>query len=346
MAADVIRAVEANGDFVAKRFSTWAPKAIASIGKIADTLADRSITIVMQRRARDQKVERLRRRDNAEFTRLRSMALRWSQDKIPVLLDADAIDATRVPAELNDRAADNWRFLLAIADAAGGKWPERARAAALALSGAEAVNSTGVQLLHDIRDAFRRRDEQGNVILDLKEIKTEDLLAHLTVDPERPWAEYRRGKPLSAKQLGALLGKFGIASEKVQGVRGDKQARFEDAWARYLPPDFRRNVSGDPGADPLSVQDLGFQASKRPKDDETGVSPTFQSVPDDGSGRIENSEKVPSTQPLGHMDGSKPRNWPQIMKAVGNGPSTVAEMGRRANATGGAPHHAGSAAPA
>jgi hypothetical protein len=41
-----------------------------------------------------------------------------------------------VPYGLNDRACDNWSPLLAIADLAGGEWPQRARAAALDLSGA------------------------------------------------------------------------------------------------------------------------------------------------------------------------------------------------------------------
>jgi hypothetical protein len=79
-AAYVIRTVEISGEHVAKRFSTWAPKAIATIGDLADTLADRSITINMQRKRGDQHVERLRRRDNAEFAQLRRMALRWAND--------------------------------------------------------------------------------------------------------------------------------------------------------------------------------------------------------------------------------------------------------------------------
>jgi putative DNA primase/helicase len=152
-AAYVIRTVEIGGDHVAKRFSTWAPKAIAAIGDLADTLADRSITINMQRKRGDQHVERMRRRDNAEFAQLRRMQLRWVNDNAEALSAAD--DHAEVPAELHDRAADNWRPLFAIADRAGGDWPKRARAAALALSGVDEPNSVSTLILADIRAAFR-----------------------------------------------------------------------------------------------------------------------------------------------------------------------------------------------
>jgi hypothetical protein len=32
-----------------------------------------------------------------------------------------------IPASLQNQAADNWRPLIAIADAAGGEWPSRVR---------------------------------------------------------------------------------------------------------------------------------------------------------------------------------------------------------------------------
>ncbi|MEK7838677.1 MAG: DUF3631 domain-containing protein, partial [candidate division NC10 bacterium] len=39
-----------------------------------------------------------------------------------------------VPDGVGDRVADNWRPLLAIADAAGGRWPAEARKAATEIS--------------------------------------------------------------------------------------------------------------------------------------------------------------------------------------------------------------------
>src|SRR5436190_2236343 len=48
-------------------FSTWTPKAVATIRGLAVTLEDRAVTLMLQRKPPGIKVERLRRRDNKEF---------------------------------------------------------------------------------------------------------------------------------------------------------------------------------------------------------------------------------------------------------------------------------------
>src|SRR5262249_16894181 len=130
-AAHAIRNVEINGEYKPQRFSTWAPKAIATIRSLADTLEDRAIIVQLQRKPPGAKAERLGRGDNEWFSALRSQAARWSMDNFDKLIDPDP----QVPEALNDRAADNWRPLLAIADLAGGEWPQLARQACLTLSG-------------------------------------------------------------------------------------------------------------------------------------------------------------------------------------------------------------------
>jgi hypothetical protein len=77
---------------------------------------------------------------------LRSQAARWAGDNFDKLADPDP----KMP-NLNDRAADNWRPLLAIADRAGGTWPKEARWAACLVSGEEQDGAIGVELLRDIR---------------------------------------------------------------------------------------------------------------------------------------------------------------------------------------------------
>jgi Protein of unknown function (DUF3631) len=225
-AAHVIRNVEINGEHKPQRFSTWAPKAIATMRKLADTLEDRAIVITLQRKPKTAAVERLRKRDNDEFATLRRQAARWAADNFEKLTDPDP----QVPEALNDRAADNWRPLLAIADLAGGVWPELARKAALILSGDAQDGAIGIELLKDIRLAFGNDDE----------IRSIDLVAKLTADPERQWAEWKRGKPLTQKQLGSLLSDFRICSETVSipglnDAKGYKRVRFEGAWEAYCP---------------------------------------------------------------------------------------------------------------
>jgi putative DNA primase/helicase len=248
-AACVIRNVEVNGEHKPRRFSTWAPKAIATIRALADTLADRAIVVQLQRKPQGAKIARLRRRDSDEFAALRSRAARWAADNFDKLADPDPA----IPEVLNDRAADNWRPLFAIADLAGGPWPERARNAACVLSGEERDTSDNVRLLADIHAAFG----------DAEVIRSVDLVAKLSADPEKPWAEWRRGKPLSQKQLGALLRPFGITSETVSvpglnDAKGYRRGRFDEAWKAYLP--------------------TGSEASKRRNADGTGTTRDFQSV--------------------------------------------------------------------
>ena len=220
-AANVIR----NVDHKPRRFSTWAPKAIATIGTLADTLEDRAVVVRLQRKPPGATVERLGRRDNAEFAALRSQAARWAADNFDKLADPDP----NMP-DLNDRAADNWRPLLAIADLAGGTWPKEARRAACLLSGEEQDGAIGVELLRDIRSAFGYDDV----------IRSSDLVAKLTADPERPWAEWKHGRPLTQKQLAGLLAPFHIISLTVHRPgqpdgKGYRRIDFEEAWAAYCP---------------------------------------------------------------------------------------------------------------
>jgi hypothetical protein len=163
-------------------------------------------------------------------------------------MDADS----EVSGELHDRAADNWRPLLAIADLAGGDWPAKARAAALALSGEEAAEdgSLGVQLLQDIREAFATLDGAEG-------ISTRELLDFLTFSlPDSPWATYGRGRGLTANSLARLLRPFGIKPKQFRPpggdpIRGYRVRDFEDPFRRYLTP-------GDPVQAVQPPSDKGF----------------------------------------------------------------------------------------
>jgi putative DNA primase/helicase len=229
--AHVIRNVEVNGEHKPRRFSTWAPKAIATIRELADTLEDRAIVVQLQRKPKAAKVSRLRKRDSEEFGILRRKTARWQEDNFPKLADPNPA----IPDSLNDRAADNWEPLLAIADLAGGDWPARARDAACLLSGeGHDAASFNVELLADIRLAFGEE----------REISSAKLVATLTADPVRPWVEWQNGKPLTQQQLAGLLKPFGIISERIElattpgirgRVRGYKAEHFTEVWEAYCP---------------------------------------------------------------------------------------------------------------
>ena len=139
-----------------------------------------------------------------------------------------------MPPGIFNRKADNWRPLLSIADIAGGEWPARARTAAAALSGSDAddAESLKVQLLVDIRAIFETAFEDR--------ITTKALLAHLHEMEDRPWSDFRRGKPLAARTLGDMLRSFKILPNTIRFsddnvAKGYKKTAFENAFARYLP---------------------------------------------------------------------------------------------------------------
>jgi putative DNA primase/helicase len=103
----------AGNDHKPRRFGTWSPKAIACIGAARDTIMDRSIVVPMKRKLPSETVTRLRHGD--KFGALVSQCVRFAQEHIDTLSTAEPAP----PDGLNDRAADNWTPLLAIAEAAG-----------------------------------------------------------------------------------------------------------------------------------------------------------------------------------------------------------------------------------
>jgi putative DNA primase/helicase len=243
--AVVIRAVGEDHD--PRQFSTWCPKAIALIGKLPDTLGDRAIEVAMRRRMAGERVERLRQdRIESECLELRCRAVRWAADHVRELQDADP----QVPVALHDRAADCWRPLIAIAEAAGGDWPSRARDAAQALSGVtdEADQPLPVLLLADVRTVF---DAKG-----VDAMPSSELVKSLCALDSRPWATLGKdNKGLTTHALARLLTDFRIHPTKIRF--GDDTARsyarrmFEDAWARYRPSEVEhRNIVNESGLEP------------------------------------------------------------------------------------------------
>jgi putative DNA primase/helicase len=224
--AFVLRSV--GEDFEPKSFSTWGAKAISGIGKLAGTIMDRGIILELRRRLPTESVERLRHASPDLFPRLASMLARWSEDYSEVVRAA----RPNLPEALNDREQDSWEPLLAIADSAGGDWPEIARKAALKLSERNAENtvSTGAELLADIRDIFEAKD--------VDRLSSKDLLEALTNDEEKSWRTYNRGAPMSPKQLAKRLGGYEIHSGTIRTWAGTPKGYmrewFADAFARYL----------------------------------------------------------------------------------------------------------------
>jgi hypothetical protein len=203
--------------------------ALAGLGWLPDTLLSRSIIIRMRRRKPGEKVEAFRRRVNAaEGDRLKGELAVW----------ASGIDVSsawpEMPAGVEDRDADVWEPLLAVADAAGGEWPKLAREAAVTLVAAarEVEPSLGIRLLADARTVFG----------DSESITTAALLEALHALPESPWKDIK-GKPLNDRGLAVRLRQYGVKSKTIRIGHGPKdtakgysRADFAEAWEVYLSP--------------------------------------------------------------------------------------------------------------
>ncbi len=207
-------------DHEPRGFSTWSPLAIARIGdNLPAPLRSRSIVIRMQRARCDEKLERLRAMHHAGLDELCRKGARWAADHLDALRDADP----KMPEALRGRAADNWRPLISIADAAGGHWPETARRIAVIMSGGDEP-SKGVRLLAAIREAFDSKRVDRFSSKDLGEALRATKQDVLT---------FETGLPRMLKPFGIRPHVIRIGSAT---PRGYLRADFEDAWARYLPP--------------------------------------------------------------------------------------------------------------
>jgi putative DNA primase/helicase len=209
-------------------FATFCPKVVAGIGRRAPTIEDRAIAIELRRRAPRETVEPLRLDRIDRLGPLCRRAARWAADHQD---DVARVDP-EMPALSSDRALDNWRPLLAIATVIGGQWPARARQAALLLSGKAEVEETAITLLGDLRDLFARAA--------VDRLASEDVVRGLTALEERPWSEWRQGRPLSPAQLATLLRPFAIRPQTLKlgakhTLKGYHLHQFDDAFARYLP---------------------------------------------------------------------------------------------------------------
>jgi hypothetical protein len=256
------------GGYDEREFSTWAATWIAGIKKIPETVEDRSVVLRLKRKLPGEKVARFRARDGGELEILKRKVARFVIDNEWRLRDIEP-EMPEALSAAGDRAPDAWDPLVAIADVAGGAWPERARNAALALAGVDAAPLDGdidIALLSDISqildacDAFEPTAEQlknnKHVAVEALEavrhgedhttrrlrrivgLGGEQLTNALATLVERKWPAWDKGKPLSPHQLARLLGAYGVRSQSLRDgdmvFRGYPRDRLEDAIERYI----------------------------------------------------------------------------------------------------------------
>ena len=227
--ATIPRCVGPNHEVVS--FPVYAAVALAGLGELPDTIMTRSVIVRMRRRSPGEKVDPFRSREHQEPGHvLRDRLAEWASRVGVAVGEA----WPTLPDGVVDRPAEIWEPLIAVADAAGGHWPETARAACLSLCrvALDRRVSLGVRLLSDLRIIY------GNS----EALHTETILQRLAdgegLADDAPWAELH-GRALNVRGLASLLRPYNISSIKVKiggrALQGYRREHLWDAWTRYLP---------------------------------------------------------------------------------------------------------------
>jgi len=220
-----------------RQFGTHTPVAMAGIDlikKLPGTTVSRSVVVTLERAADDEITEANiydARTHRAPLREIGRKLARWTADHAATIAAADPI----MPVGVRNRLADKWRPLLAIADAAGGRWPALARSA-LAAQIDEREPSKALLLLADIREILRPGEQV---------IPTANLIERLCAIEESPWKDYNykerddERRRITSRQLATLLKRYQIASGNVHigGLvpKGYRVEHLTAACNRYLP---------------------------------------------------------------------------------------------------------------
>lgn len=246
----MLRCVGDGANQSVQRFSSFCAVAMAGLGSLPDTILTRSVIIRMRKRAPNEHVEPYRLRLNEkEGHVLRDQLARWADS----VRDQVADSWPELPEGVTDRPADVWEPLLAVAEAAGGDWPRRARAACLELVNAAHDNdeaSLGIRLLTDLRD---------KVFCGADRMPTAVILEMLLALDDAPWADVD-DKPLNSRMLSKLLGQYVTPANKPIKPRGIRTPSgtpkgyyaddLSDAWTRYCPPPPQESATSATSATP------------------------------------------------------------------------------------------------
>ncbi|MCH7867919.1 MAG: DUF3631 domain-containing protein [Myxococcales bacterium] len=235
-----------------REYPSWCPKAIAQIGlPRVPQIIDRSIVVELRRKRPSEQCREFSFLESyPDIHEVARRCARWTDDIMETLGGMRPV----LPQGFENRLADNWRPLFAIAEAAGGDWPNRARRAASAL-GEIVDDDLEIMLLEDFREIFDDRDFAF----------TEQAVSFLNGMSERPWNSLRQGRGIDGNRVARMLRGFGIQPERIQNGstrrRGYQPGQFTEVWSRYLEGSKdgeSRNSFLDP-SDPSSLSaDLGL----------------------------------------------------------------------------------------
>jgi phage/plasmid primase-like uncharacterized protein len=266
-----------------REFLVYAAAALAGLGDLPDTIMSRSLVIRMRKRSATEQVEPFRTRiHESPGHALRNRLVEWAA----VVGAAAGADWPAMPPNIVDRKAEIWEPLIAVADQAGGHWPDTARQACVELC-ASADNrraSLGVRLLADLRIVFGEADSLTTTTILARLRGTEPYATDgqgevVYIAEDAPWGEMK-GKALDPRGLARMLRKYDVSPAKIKhdgrALQGYRRVDLWDAWQRYLPLVPAEAEPPEPPA--TSRQWRVFQADSEVPD----KSPVPEALPDSG----------------------------------------------------------------
>ncbi len=213
-------------------FDVFGPVAFALKQKqLPADLAERSFQIKMQRSL--MQLEKLTPVKVQEIEKIAPRISDWAKQN-RVVIERGAETST-LPEEIINRAGDNWVPLFAVAEAAGGDWPQRVASAALEYEKQNAPLDRGISLLSNLKTIVENASKAF--------FSSDELLSTLNEREDWPWGEYAHGNGLNAHALARMLKGFGISPEQQRltgtdtramgKVRGYHKRDFERAWRAF-----------------------------------------------------------------------------------------------------------------
>ncbi len=171
-AGGVVMRLERRGErFVEIPYATYAPRALAGLSGLKDTLEDRVLPVFMLRKRRNEPVARLTRVVEAEGQKLRDQCALAALDRIRDIVSAYEVAHGLLDSKaIDDRAVDLWNPLVAlalVADAEGeGAGDRTARLLALArdlarVRDADAEEGTTPRLIEAL---VATREAKGEIV--------------------------------------------------------------------------------------------------------------------------------------------------------------------------------------
>lgn len=220
-------------------FRVYCPKVLCRIGKLPETIADRSIVVPMQRRKPCESVERfIHKRVEAATEPIGTASEMICAAKRTQIIEAYE---TLELDFLQDRDAECWLPLFAMLSVADPSRLDELRECAARLTADKITNDVddnlALRLLQDTASIWPTENEPDSCGMFPKKHKvaTSEVLEKLRSLEESPWGSE---VPLTANRLGRMFGSFGVRSRplRMNGRvhRGWLWEDFEGPFSRYV----------------------------------------------------------------------------------------------------------------